>query len=216
MAYVPERWVTNFPLGRAIVLRKTGVVVTPHYGTVVELGPLMKKFRSVRPTPSVPAWGRRIVVKVDKPMELLPGEAFRVTPRWGFLLAALALGHDPTPLRVSESLLAIPVCRKLRVWCGIPTLSRYLVVSDDTGSKKKAPITRRGSLHSAAKESSMRRRFRLQESKNSTMQRLCSGPDDTLFWPLRTRKTKGTRQSCTASAVPAHAGGTYPENPGIF
>ncbi|HNN51038.1 MAG TPA: biotin/lipoyl-binding protein [Pseudomonadota bacterium] len=82
VAYVPERQVTNFPLGRAIVLRKTGVVVTPHYGTVVELGPLIEEvpIRS-RPTPSVPAWGRRIVVKVDKPMELLPGEAFRVTPR---------------------------------------------------------------------------------------------------------------------------------------
>ncbi len=82
VAYVPERVVANFLQGRSVELRKTGLVVTPQFGQVVELGPLVEEvpIRS-RPSPAVPAWGRRVVVKIDKPIDLLPGEAFRVVPR---------------------------------------------------------------------------------------------------------------------------------------
>lgn len=82
VAYVPERVVAKFLQGSAVELRKTGLIVTPVIGQVVELGPLVEEvpIRS-RPSPAVPAWGRRVVVKLDKPIDLLPGEAFRVVPR---------------------------------------------------------------------------------------------------------------------------------------
>jgi len=49
---------------------------------VVELAPMVEEVPvRARPTPTVPMWGRRIVVKLDEPVPLLPGDAFRVSYR---------------------------------------------------------------------------------------------------------------------------------------
>lgn len=98
------------------------------------------------------------------------------------LLAALALGHDPTPLRVPESLLAITSMPEASGVVWNPTLSRYLVVSDDTGLKEK------GTNH-APWIFALSREGVFDETpipiagieKLNDAEALCSGPDDTLF-----------------------------------
>lgn len=99
-----------------------------------------------------------------------------------FLAAALALGSEPTPLRVPEALLektSMPEASGV-VWS--PALSRYLVVSDDTGIKEKgtnhAPwifaLSREGVFDEAPIPIA-------GIEKLNDAEALCEGPDDTLF-----------------------------------
>lgn len=82
VAYVPERQIRNYQQGAAVNLRKVGVVVASLRAHVVELAPMVEEVPvRARPTPTVPMWGRRIVVKLDEPVPLLPGDAFRVSYR---------------------------------------------------------------------------------------------------------------------------------------
>lgn len=82
VTYVPERQIRSYPLGTAVTLRKIGVAVAAMRAHVVELAPMIEEVPvRARPTPSVPLWGRRIVVKLDDPVSLLPGDAFRVSTR---------------------------------------------------------------------------------------------------------------------------------------
>lgn len=82
VTYVPERQIRNYPPGAVVSLRKIGVAVAAMRAHVVELAPMVEEVPvRARPTPSVPMWGRRIVVKLDDPVPLLPGDAFRVSTR---------------------------------------------------------------------------------------------------------------------------------------
>lgn len=82
VAYVPERQIRNYQQGAVVSLRKVGIAVAALRAHVVELAPMMEEVPvRARPTPTVPMWGRRIVVKLDEPVPLLPGDAFRVSAR---------------------------------------------------------------------------------------------------------------------------------------
>jgi len=82
VAFVPERQMKAFQLGGAVELRKIGLVQIPLKGHVAQQAPMVEEVPiRVRPTPTVPLWGRRIVIKLDEPTPLLPGEAFRVYSR---------------------------------------------------------------------------------------------------------------------------------------
>jgi len=80
VTYVPERQIRSYPPGAAVSLRKIGVAVAALRAHVVELAPMVEEVPiRARPTPSVPMWGRRIVVKLADLVPLLPGDAFRVS-----------------------------------------------------------------------------------------------------------------------------------------
>ena len=80
VAFVPERQVSHYPKGQPVELRKIGVVLKVLKAQVIELAPMVEEVPvRARPSPTVPMWGRRIVIKVDGTTPLLPGEAFRVS-----------------------------------------------------------------------------------------------------------------------------------------
>lgn len=82
VAYVPERQLASVALGAAVRLRRPTFNTKFLFGHVVELAPQVEEAPiRARPSPAVPVWARRIVIKLDEPAALVPGEAFRVSPR---------------------------------------------------------------------------------------------------------------------------------------
>lgn len=82
VAYVPERQVGGIAPGTALSVRRLGITVKTLRGHVVELAPKVEEVPvRARPAPTIPVWARRIVIKLDEPTTLLPGEAFRVSAR---------------------------------------------------------------------------------------------------------------------------------------
>jgi len=81
VAFVPERQIQRFTKGQKVALRRPRLVSQTLYARVLDLGPQVEEMpvRS-RPTPGVPAWGRRVILKLETTQELVPGESFRVTP----------------------------------------------------------------------------------------------------------------------------------------
>jgi hypothetical protein len=104
------------------------------------LGPIVDQVPlRCRPDPRVPAWGRDVVIALERPAALLPGQAFDVrleaTPAapTGARAAAPAPAEDaPRPIAVPPELAALTRFEPSgAVW--VPRLARYVVASDDTG-----------------------------------------------------------------------------------
>jgi len=82
VAFVPERRFSNITAGSSVTLRRVGTFASALHGHVVELAPMLEEVPlRARPAPSVPFWARRVVIQLDKPAPLLPGEAFNVSTR---------------------------------------------------------------------------------------------------------------------------------------
>jgi multidrug resistance efflux pump len=79
VAIVNEARARSVAVGARAVVQRPGLLQPKLEGRVVEVAPqvdeVLPRFRA---SPSVPAWGRRVFVKLDHPTELLPGEAFDV------------------------------------------------------------------------------------------------------------------------------------------
>ena len=82
VAFVPERKLGGLTAGATVRLRRLGTVFGTLRGHVQELAPMIEEVPPrARPSPSVPLWARRVVIRLDEPAQLLPGEAFRVSAR---------------------------------------------------------------------------------------------------------------------------------------
>lgn len=82
VAFVPERQLQGFASGALVRVHRSGLFAPSLRGQVVELSPAVEELPlRARRSFTVPAWGRRVVVKLDEPLPLLPGEAFRVNAR---------------------------------------------------------------------------------------------------------------------------------------
>ncbi len=112
----------------------------PLRGRVVGLGPIVDEVPTrCRPILSDGVWGRDVVVRLDDPVPLVPGQALDLRldgprePEGG------AVAASPQPQPGEPRPLAVPAALSARsrfepsgaVW--IPALSRYMVASDDTG-----------------------------------------------------------------------------------
>ena len=110
-------------------------------GRVVSLGPIVDVVPvRCRRSPAQPAWGRDVVVLLDEPTPLVPGQAFNVRLEQrerpsGAVAAPPALGNDaPRPIMVPEALSRVSRFEPSGlVW--VPGMARYVTVSDDTGLK---------------------------------------------------------------------------------
>lgn len=113
-------------------------------GHVIALGPIVDSLPSrCRPNVRQKAWGRDVVILLDEPANLLPGQVLDVeifrgegTPSGS---ARAALQAAPTPQSVRDMVLPESLLKRSRfepsglVW--VPQLLRYVVVSDDTGQE---------------------------------------------------------------------------------
>ena len=82
VAYAQERQMGTLVPGSTVNLRRPGLFTPLLRGRVIELAPLIEEFPlRARPSPAAPMWGRRIVIQLEKPMPLIPGETFRVGTR---------------------------------------------------------------------------------------------------------------------------------------
>ncbi len=152
---VPERRALGIRAGDAARLWVRGQRSVPFAGRVATLGPIVTELPArCWATPKQPMWGREVTLTVDTPLEVVPGEAFdvafdgRAAPpvpsgtsevpvakRSGGVDAVVGAAQlDPVPMTVPPSL----VQRTRFEPSGIlvrPSESRYLIVSDDTGTK---------------------------------------------------------------------------------
>ena len=82
VAFVPERQVGRVAAGSPVQLRRIGALGSALRGHVTELAPMLEEVPlRARPAPAVSLWARRVVITLDQPASLLPGEAFRVSAR---------------------------------------------------------------------------------------------------------------------------------------
>jgi multidrug resistance efflux pump len=77
---VPEHQARRAVPGASVELHRDALGAPALGGRVIEIAPEVEESPiRVRPSPSIPAWGRRIAIKVASGEEILPGEAFRVS-----------------------------------------------------------------------------------------------------------------------------------------
>jgi multidrug resistance efflux pump len=66
-------------VGAPAVVQRPGFLQRKLTGRVVEISPQIDEILPrFRPSPTVPAFGRRVFIRLDQPQDLLPGEAFNV------------------------------------------------------------------------------------------------------------------------------------------
>jgi multidrug resistance efflux pump len=113
----------------------------PLHGTVISLGPLVDQVPvRCRKIPAQPAWGRDVVIRLNDPVDLLPGQAFDVRFEAG---DGVEPGEAVASPRAERPIQEMEVPSSLRqltrfepsglIWRD--DLSRYVIVSDDTGHK---------------------------------------------------------------------------------
>jgi multidrug resistance efflux pump len=82
VAVVPERGAARLKQGTRADVRRGTFGYTSLVGHVVEIAPEIDEvIPRARPSPSIPAWGRRVGIQLDGAPEILPGEAFHVAFR---------------------------------------------------------------------------------------------------------------------------------------
>lgn len=82
VAFVPERQLRALAVGSPVRLHRIGSWAGALRGHVTELAPMVEEVPPRGwPSPSLPVWARRVVIKLDEPGQLLPGEVFRVNTR---------------------------------------------------------------------------------------------------------------------------------------
>jgi len=78
-AWVHEKLAADVRVGQAVSVQRVGALGGRLAGHVAQLSPRVEEMPDrLRAAPHIPVWGRRMVVKLDAPAELLPGEAFDV------------------------------------------------------------------------------------------------------------------------------------------
>jgi multidrug resistance efflux pump len=113
-------------------------------GRVMSMGPIVDEVPvRCRRDPRLPAWGRDVVIVLDDQRALVPGQAFYVAIDKGIVEPGKAVAASPTREKDAD-VQSMVVPKRLRamsrlepsgiVW--VDQLSRYLMVSDDTGFKK--------------------------------------------------------------------------------
>lgn len=150
VACVPERFGFGIREGDTAKLWIRGQLGAPLSGKTVALGPLVSEL-PIRcwPEPKMPIWGREVIVALDQPMELVPGQAFDITFSSNHSanakaapVASAASIAPATSLAASApgpALMKVPPALMQRTRfepSGLltrPSESRYLIVSDDTG-----------------------------------------------------------------------------------
>ncbi|MEW5851261.1 MAG: HlyD family efflux transporter periplasmic adaptor subunit [Myxococcota bacterium] len=164
VACVTEQDAVNVQEGNKAMLWPRGGSGEALSGRAVALGPLVDELPArCRRTPRVPVWGRNVVIQLDQPSHMLPGQAFDVRfmpdeqapPPHGVAAAALGVTSDsfagdgvpgaaspggaekdrvPAPLVVEvPPALAEKYHLEPSGLAWRADLARYLVVSDDTG-----------------------------------------------------------------------------------
>ncbi|MBN9159618.1 MAG: hypothetical protein BGO98_49170 [Myxococcales bacterium 68-20] len=152
---VPERRALGIRAGDAARLWVRGQRSAPLAGRVATLGPIVSELPArCWGTPKQPMWGREVTLSVDTPLEVIAGEAFdvafdgRAAPplpsgdskvpvakRSGGAEAAVGAPQlEPVPMTVPA-----PLAQRTRFEpSGVlarRSENRYLIVSDDTGTK---------------------------------------------------------------------------------
>lgn len=167
VACVPEQLALRVALGDRAKLWVQGGPSAPLMGTTVALSPIVTEVPiRCRRVPTIPLWGREVTIELDGPVELVPGQAFDIdfdhstaSPKPPEPLpvagGAAPPGEKPVPITVPEKLKAVSRVEPSGILYR-SDLSRYLVVSDDTGFDEKdehAPylfaMDERGSLDPA-------------------------------------------------------------------
>lgn len=141
IACVSEDEALAVRVGDAARLVARGGVKQEMRGHVVGLGPLVDRLPSrCRPNIRSRAWGRDVVLLVDDPVELLPGQALDIQLQPAKEPAgAIAASVAPAPGTPQTMRIPGQIASRSRfepsalVW--VPRLVRYVVVSDDTGLK---------------------------------------------------------------------------------
>lgn len=79
VAFVPERRIHAVKTGAPVQVRRVGQLFGALSGRLIELAPIVEEVPlRARLSPSVPLWARRVVIELDAPVQLLPGETFHV------------------------------------------------------------------------------------------------------------------------------------------
>lgn len=112
-------------------------------GHIIALGPLVNEVPiRCRSIPNRPAWGRQVTLQLDDSATLIPGQSLTVQFDFGSKarqVKSQVAASAGSPLRlmdIPESLLKLSQFEPSGlVWRS--DLARYIVVSDDTGHKKK-------------------------------------------------------------------------------
>lgn len=143
VACIAEEQALDVPVGAVATVWPRTDPDNPTTGRVVGLGPIVEKVPSrCRPNLGSRAWGRDVMILLDEPASLLPGQAVEVevaqTPSRTTGAHALDVERSsagqPRKMTIPDALL-----KRTRlepsgaVW--MPSLLRYVLVSDDTGHK---------------------------------------------------------------------------------
>jgi HlyD family secretion protein len=82
VAILPESAATKVTMGSKAELRRAAIFAPVMAARVVELAPEVEEIPvRARPSPSTPAWGRRVTIELQAETEILPGEGFHVAFR---------------------------------------------------------------------------------------------------------------------------------------
>ena len=78
-AWVHEKLAAEVSVGQGVSVQRVGALWGRLAGHIAELSPRVEEMpERLRAAPHIPVWGRKLVVQLDAPAELLPGEAFDV------------------------------------------------------------------------------------------------------------------------------------------
>ena len=151
VACVSEYEALNVQVGAKATLNQRDVSGKSLSGRVISMGPIVDEVPvRCRRDPRLPAWGRDVVIALDEPGILVPGQAFYVSidkdkKTEGSAVAAVptvgSLPSDVKPMSVPDRIKSMSRLEPSGlIW--IERLKRYVMVSDDTGfktSNKHAP-----------------------------------------------------------------------------
>lgn len=146
VACVSEYEALSVKIGAKATLHRRDMSGQILKGHVMSMGPIVDEVPvRCRRDPRLPAWGRDVVIVLDEPAPLLPGQAFYVSIAKDFKSAGHAVAatpsatEEPPPADAPLMVVPAPLKRQSRLepsgllW--VDSLDRYLMVSDDTGTK---------------------------------------------------------------------------------
>lgn len=143
VACVSEDQALQVRLGDPALLWPRGRGGEPLRGRTVSLGPIVEEVPArCRPIPSQPAWGRDVVILLEQPVDLVPGQAFDVRLEMPERPGGEAVAAPPVQ-EVAKGM-DVPAALRKRsrfepsalIW--VHERARFVVVSDDTGQKDHA------------------------------------------------------------------------------
>jgi hypothetical protein len=77
---LPESVAPRVHVGQGVTVRSKELLSRARHGRVIELSPEVDEMLPrARPSPTIPAWGRRANVQLDGAVDALPGQSFHVS-----------------------------------------------------------------------------------------------------------------------------------------